>query len=369
MSVLSGLDPATEGEGQPAYDALLFVSFGGPEGPDDVMPFLENVTRGRGVPRDRLEQVATHYHARGGVSPINDQVRELIAAVQVELDKRGLALPVYWGNRNWHPMLTDTVEQMAADGVSRAIAFVTSAFSSYSGCRQYRENIAAACEAVGPTAPDVDKLRVFYDHPGFIDPMVESVRAAVGEIRDLIGTDSPDRQIRVLFTAHSIPLSMATGSDYQAQLGEASRLVAEGAGVDAADWSLVFQSRSGPPQMPWLEPDVCDAIKSLAADDTGVDGVDGVVVVPIGFVSDHMEVIQDLDTDAAAAAAECGLAFSRASTVGADPRFASMIVDLMLERSGAPRNALGVLDIKPDVCALDCCPAPQRPAARPGRPG
>lgn len=332
------------------YDAILIVSFGGPEGPDDVMPFLENVTRGRGVPRERLELVATHYHARGGVSPINGQTRDLIAALHGALADADLDLPVYWGNRNWHPMLDETVGQMAADGVERAIAFVTSAFSSYSGCRQYRENIESAREAVGPTAPVIDKLRVFYDHPGFIQPMIDNLRASVAELEE-----AEVRGPAVLFSAHSIPTSMASGADYEAQLHEACRLVASGAGLD--DWSLVFQSRSGPPQMPWLEPDVVDAIEALP------DDASGVIVVPVGFISDHMEVLQDLDTDAARAAEARGLPFARTSTVGTDSRFVSMIVELIGERSGAvERRALGALEIKPDVCAVDCCPAPQRPA-------
>ena len=331
------------------YDAILIVSFGGPEGPDDVMPFLENVTRGRGVPRERLELVATHYHARGGISPINGQTRDLIAVLHGALADADLDLPVYWGNRNWHPMLAETVGQMAADGVKRAIAFVTSAYSSYSSCRQYRENIEAAREAVGPTAPVIDKLRVFYDHPGFIEPMVDNLRASVAELEE-----AEVRSPEVLFSAHSIPASMASGADYEAQLQEACRLVAEGAGVDK--WSLVFQSRSGPPQMPWLEPDVVDAIEALPADATGVIGV------PIGFISDHMEVLQDLDTDAARAAEARSLAFARTSTVGTDSRFTSMIVELIGERSGGvERRSLGALEIKPDFCAADCCPAPQRP--------
>ena len=334
-------------------DALLVVSFGGPEGPDDVMPFLENVTRGRGVPRERLELVAEHYLARGGISPINGQVRDLIAAIKTQAAERGLDLPIYWGNRNWEPYLADTVQQMADDGVQRALAFVTSAYSSYSGCRQYRENIAAAQGDVGDAAPVIEKLRAFYDHPGFIEPMIESVTDAATSVG---GVDDPG--LRVLFTAHSIPESMASTSDYVAQLQEASRLVAEGAGVE--NWSLVYQSRSGPPQVPWLEPDICDAITDLDADATSV------VVVPIGFISDHMEVIQDLDTDAAAAASTRGVTFARAATVGDDPRFASLVVDLVLERtSGLAQSALGRLAVRPDICPADCCPEPVRPQRRP----
>lgn len=329
------------------YDALLVVSFGGPEGIDDVMPFLENVTRGREVPKERLALVAEHYYHRGGISPINGHNRELIAKLEPALAVAGHELPVYWGNRNWHPLLTDTVAQMQADGVQRAIAFVTSAFSSYSGCRQYREDIARALDVVEPDAMVVDKLRVFYDHPGFIGPMVDNVREAAASV-------AAHNDVRVAFTAHSIPLSMAEQSQYVSQLTEACRLVAAGADIPA--WELVYQSRSGPPQMPWLEPDICDHIGALAD-----DGADAVVVVPIGFVSDHMEVIQDLDTEAAAAAASRGLAFARASTVGTDDRFIRMIIDLVEERSaGADRQGLGSLGLMPDMCAADCCPAPKR---------
>lgn len=339
------------------YDAILVVSFGGPEGHDDVLPFLENVTRGRGVPRERLEVVAEHYHARGGVSPINGQVRELIAAIRADHDRRGIEVPIYWGNRNWEPFLDDAVAQMAADGIESAAAFVTSAFSSYSGCRQYRENILASQSNVSG-APRIDKLRVFYDHPGFIEPMIDNVAAA------LAGLDDASRSPKLLFTAHSVPLSMARTSDYQAQLAESCRLIAEGVG--RSDWDLVFQSRSGPPSMPWLEPDICDAIADVGA--TG--SADGVVVIPVGFVSDHMEVIQDLDTDAAAAAGQAGLPFSRAATVGVDPRFAALVTDLVLERSGVIESqALGSLPPRPPECAADCCPAPQRrPAAPPRTP-
>ena len=346
-------------KGSTSYDAFLLVSFGGPEGPDDVLPFLQNVTSGRNIPVERLELVAEHYKHRGGVSPINEHNRQLLAKIEPALVAAGLELPVYWGNRNWHPMLVDTVEQMAADGVGRAIAFVTSAFSSYSGCRQYRENLQVACEAVGAAAPQIEKLRVFYDHPGFIEPMIESVVAAFADVAGSGSVAAGDGEARLVFTAHSIPQSMAAGCDYEAQLAEACALVAVGAGVGAGDYDIVYQSRSGPPQVPWLEPDICDHIATLAE-----QNVPGVVVVPIGFVSDHMEVIQDLDTEAAAAAAEHGLAFARAATVGDDDRFVAMIIELIEERvRGAERRALGGLEVKPDVCAADCCLAPTR-----GRP-
>ena len=333
------------------YDAVLLVSFGGPEAPDEVVPFLENVTRGRGIPRERLEQVGEHYFLFGGKSPINDQCRALIDALTPALVEAGIDLPIYWGNRNWHPMLTDTVRQMADDGVTKALAFVTSATSSYSGCRQYRENIVAACEAVDG-APEIHKIRQFYDHPGFIEPMIDNVAQCLDDLADA----------RLVFTAHSIPMSMADTSDYVAQLTEASRLVALGVGHD--DFDLVWQSRSGPPQIPWLEPDINDHLESL-----NESGVGSVVVVPIGFISDHMEVMFDLDTEATATAERLGMAMRRASTVGTDHRFVAGIVELIEERrSDGPVRALGTLEVRPDFCRVDCCPAPQRPASRPTIP-
>lgn len=351
---MSELTPDTPLISEPVeYDAVLIVSFGGPEAPDEVVPFLENVTRGRGIPKERLEQVGAHYHLFGGKSPINDQCRELIAALEPALASSGIDLPIYWGNRNWTPMLTDTVQQMADDGITRALAFVTSSTSSYSGCRQYREDIERAREAVGPTAPTIDKIRQFYDHPAFIDVMVDGVRQAL----ETVGQGA-----RLVFTAHSIPLSMASTSDYEAQLREASRLVSECVGHD--DFDLVWQSRSGPPQVPWLEPDINDHLEALAE-----SGTTAVVNVPIGFISDHMEVIYDLDTEAMATAERLGMSFVRSATVGHDPRFIEGIVELIEERrSGTPKRALGTLAIRPDYCALDCCPAPQRPPARPSIP-
>ena len=327
------------------YDAILIVSFGGPEAPEEVVPFLENVTRGRNIPRERLEQVGEHYFLFGGKSPINDQCRELVSALRSALTEADIDLPVYWGNRNWRPMLTDTVQQMADDGVEHAIAFVTSATSSYSACRQYREDIARAQEAVGESAPRIDKIRQFYDHPGFIEPMIDNVAQSLAQ--------APDA--RLVFTAHSIPMSMASTSDYEAQLREASRLVSKGVGHD--DYDLVWQSRSGPPQVPWLEPDINDHLESLNA-----DGVDSVVVIPIGFISDHMEVMFDLDTEAMATAERLGMTLVRASTVGTDHRFIEAIIELVEERrSNGPVRALGTLDVRPDVCAPGCCPAPSRP--------
>ena len=339
-----------------SYDAVLLVSFGGPDGPNDVMPFLENVLRGRNVPRERMLEVAEHYQHFGGKSPINEQNRALLEALRAELGTRGPTLPVYWGNRNWHPLLSDTLREMADAGVRRVVAFVTSAYSSYSGCRQYRENIAAACEPLGDRAPQVDKLRVFFNHPGFVGPMAANVTRA------LEGFPASARgEVPVLFTAHSIPSSMAANCRYETQLAEASRLVAEQAGVRA--WKLVYQSRSGPPTQAWLEPDVCDAIRDLHA-----QGASRVVIAPIGFISDHMEVLYDLDTEAADLCRDLGIHMIRAATVGTDPDFVGMIRDLIAERSGLlqQRSAIGVLPASHDVCPLDCCPAPARPAARPG---
>jgi ferrochelatase len=328
-------------------DALIVVSFGGPEGPDDVLPFLERVTAGRGVPRRRLLEVAEHYHRFGGVSPINAQNRALVAALEAELAARGWQLPVYWGNRNWHPFLADTVRQMARDGVHRALAFVTSAFSSYPGCRQYLEDIERARAEVGPDAPDVGKLRAFYDHPGFLRPMARRVEATLSAIPE-------DRRegVRLAFTAHSIPMNMASTSDYQAQLHEACGLVSGLLG-ERYEWELVYQSRSGPPAQPWLEPDVGDHLEKLAA-----AGVSDVVIVPIGFVSDHMEVRFDLDVEAAAKAGELGLRAHRAPTVGTDPDFVAMVVDLVAERGQPPRSRLrlGSHEPRPDVCPPGCCP-------------
>jgi len=339
-----------------AYDALLVVSFGGPDGPDEVIPFLENVLRGRNVPRERLLEVAEHYQHFGGRSPINEQNRQLVAAIERELAEHGLQLPVYWGNRNWHPLLADTLRRMAADGVRRALALVTSAFSSYSGCRQYREDIARAQQEVGPATPHVDKLRVFFNHPGFIEPMVERTRAALAQIP----ADRRSEAILV-FTAHSIPRAMAENCRYEEQLREACRLVAERIGRD--DWQLVYQSRSGPPSQPWLEPDVNDFLKRSQEPGARIQDV---VLVPIGFISDHMEVVYDLDTEARETCDRLGIHMVRAATVGTHPRFVQMIRELVVERmSAAPeRLALGKLGPSHDVCPDDCCLyTPKRPAA------
>ncbi|HEY8534331.1 MAG TPA: ferrochelatase [Micromonospora sp.] len=335
-----------------AYDAVVLVSFGGPEGPDDVMPFLENVTRGRNVPPERLAEVAEHYHHFGGVSPINQQCRDLLAAIRADFAAHGLDLPVYWGNRNWHPMLADTVAQMRDDGVRRALAFVTTAYGGYSSCRQYLEDIAAARAAVGPDAPVIDKLRHYYNHPGFIEPNVEAVRDALAKI-DLARRATT----RLVFTAHSIPLSMAAaagpeGGLYETQLREVARLVASAAAPDLP-YDLVWQSRSGPPHVPWLEPDINDHLETLPA-----QGVTSVVVSPIGFVSDHLEVIWDLDTEAAATAQRVGLEFVRAATAWMHPRFVAMVRELVVERLNGVgtqrRERIGDLPVW-DVCPADCC--------------
>jgi len=312
-----------------AYDALLLVSFGGPECREDVIPFLENVLRGRNVPRERMLAVAEHYYHFDGKTPINDQNRALIAA----LTELGVGLPIYWGNRNWNPLLPDTLRKMSEDGVTRALALVTSAFSSYSGCRQYRENIEAAR---GLLNIQIDKLRVFYNHPGFIEAMVERCRAVL----------TPSAQL--IFTAHSIPVAMAQTSCYQAQLEESCRLVA--AELGHTNWRLIYQSRSGSPAQPWLGPDICEYLKELAP---GAE----IVIAPIGFLSDHMEVIYDLDTEARELCDKLGIKMVRAATVGTHPKFVSMIRDLVRERTeGTPRLALGELGPSHDVCPVDCCP-------------
>lgn len=336
-----------------AYDSFLLVSFGGPEGPDDVMPFLENVLRGKNVPRQRMLEVAEHYQGFGGVSPINEQNRQLLSAIRREFDENGVGLPIYWGNRNWHPYFADTLRQMRDDGRKHCLAFFTSMFSCYSGCRQYRENIIAAREEVGEDAPLVDKVRMGFNHPGFIEAMADRVREAASEL----GLEASEATLT--FTAHSIPMGMAENCSYERQLTEASRLVA--GAVDAPDWSLVYQSRSGPPQQPWLEPDVCDAIESRVS--SGHTGP--LIVVPIGFVSDHMEVKYDLDDEAAGLCREQGIPMARAGTAGTHPAFVRMIRELVQERleHRDERPALGDLGPWHDVCPPDCCLyTPRRPA-------
>lgn len=338
----------------PGYDAVLLVSFGGPEGPDDVMPFLDNVTRGRGVPSERLEEVATQYDSFGGVSPINAQNQALLAALRAELDRRGRDIPLVWGNRNWSPYIEETVRELTEAGHHRVLALATSAYSSYSACRQYLEDIERARAAAGDGAPIIDKVRPYWNHPGFVLAMVERVQAAIERV------DPAERtRARLVFTAHSIPLSMASTSDYEAQLRDGAAMVSDRLDVDMG-WDLVFQSRSGPPQVPWLEPDIVDHLRTIHA-----EGINHVVVVPIGFVSDHMEVQYDLDTQAADVAAELGLTMVRAGTVGTHPLFVRGLVDLLDEHLvGSEVKALGALGPRQHPCRPGCCPAPSRP----GRP-
>jgi len=330
------------------YDALLIVSFGGPEGPDDVVPFLENVLRGKNVPRRRMLEVAEQYQLFGGVSPINAQVRALIAALVTELNANALELPVYWGNRNWHPLLPDAVGQMTEDGVKKALAFVLSAYSSYSGCRQYLEDIDRARQEVGPAAPKIDKLRAFYNHPGFIEALADRVEQAFAEIPHERRADAA-----LVYTAHSLPQAMAERCDYQQQLQETCGLVSQR--LQFTDWRLVYQSRSGPPNQPWLAPDVGDELRRI-----GRSGeVRDVVVAPVGFLSDHMEVVYDLDVKARQACDDVGLNMVRAGTVGSHPRFVQMIRELIVERlSESPqRLAIGQYGPAPDACPDDCCPS------------
>ena len=331
------------------------VSFGGPEGPDDVMPFLENVVRGKDVPRERLLAVARQYESFGGCSPANDQSRALLAALIGELNAHGPQLPVYWGNRNWHPLLADAVGQMAEDEVHHGLAFVTSAFGSYPTCRQYLEDIEQARAAVGPDAPTIDKLRLFYNHPGFIEATAERVVEALEEI-------PPERRdrSRLIFTAHSIPAAMAERSPYERQLREACRLATEsmkqkgeGGRERSKDWQLVFQSRSGRPEQPWLGPDIREHVRRLQAAGPVAD----LVVAPIGFLTEHKETIYDLDVEVGQLCEELGINMVRAATVGNHPRLVRMIRELVVERidPSGPRLALGCDGPWPDQCLGDCC--------------
>lgn len=347
------------------YDALLVLSFGGPEGPDEVRPFLENVTRGRGVPPERLDAVEEHYQHFGGVSPINELNRRLVADLS-----RAQELPVYFGNRNWHPLVEDTVEAMARDGVRRALVFATSAYGGYSACRQYHEDIARARDAAlarTGSAPDLVKLRHFYDHPLFVASVADGVRAARETLDSHIGSGGHDA--RVVFTAHSIPESADRtagppgegGHRYSRQMSEAAALVADAVGAPEHD--LVWQSRSGPPQIPWLEPDIVDHL-----DDLHDRGVGAVVVSPVGFVSDHLEVVWDLDNEAAEHAGKLGMGFARAASAGSDPRFVEMIVELVAEQAdGAPPRELGSapragVGCNGELCHPGCCEPAKRPA-------
>ncbi|MDN6399680.1 MAG: ferrochelatase [Brachybacterium sp.] len=364
------VDPASathtrRGEAKP-FDAILFASFGGPDGQDDVIPFLRNVTRGRGIPDERLEEVAGHYRARGGRSPITAQNETMIAALEQELAGRGIDLPIYFGNRNWAPYNDDAVRALHGDGHRHALGLVTSAFSSYSSCRQYREDFGMVLEETGLAGEvSIDKVRVYFNHPGFLEPVVDGVGSALAS---LVAEGHDADRIAVLFSTHSVPTSMAeasgpeetrvegSGGWYVEQHLSACRWVMEQLDDDAPelpDWQLVYQSRSGAPHIPWLEPDVNDVIAQLAADDTA----DAVVVVPIGFVTDHVEVIWDLDTEAKETAEEKGLAFRRVATSGEDPRFIAALADLVQERLDAqfPRRVVTDFGGTPDVCGVNCC--------------
>lgn len=327
------------------YDSILIVSFGGPEGPDDVMPFLENVLRGRNVPKERMEEVAEHYQHFGGKSPINEQNRALIKSLEDLIAETGPKLPIYFGNRNWNPMLPESLRQMRDDGCKNAIAFFTSVFSSYSGCRQYRENIELAQQQVGEDAPRVQKVRMSYNHPAFIEVMQERVQQA----KDTLPKEVADNAVLV-FTAHSIPLSMAKNCNYELHFAESSRLVADG--FPGHKHVLAYQSRSGSPHSPWLEPDIADVISEQHK-----NAEKAVVVIPIGFVSDHMEVMFDLDVEAKDLAAELGIPFARAQTAGTHPKFVAMIRDLILERvtDSKERPAVGTHGACHDVCPVNCC--------------
>jgi ferrochelatase len=333
------------------YDAILVVSFGGPESKEEVIPFLENVLRGRNIPRERMLSVAEHYYHFEGKSPINQQTRALIAALEAELGRNRPKLPIYWGNRNWHPLLEETLLKMKHDGIRRALAFVTSAYSSYSGCRQYREDIAQAQAEVGAGAPEVDKLRAFFNHPAFIEATVERVRDAL----DVVPQEAR-RDVQVVYLAHSIPVSMANTSEYVVQLEEVRRLVSLALGHK--NDALVYQSRSGAPGQAWLEPDILDYLRQVKAGNLA----SAVVLAPIGFISDHMEVVYDLDVQARQVCDALALPMTRAKTVGVHPKFVGMIRELILERMnpGAERRALGTLGPRADVCAEDCCPGRRR---------
>jgi ferrochelatase len=348
-----GVAPSAEPALLGRREALLLLSFGGPEGHDDVLPFLENVTRGRGIPRERLEEVAQHYHHFGGVSPINEQNKALIAAVQKDLAAAGVDLPVYWGNRNWAPFVEDAWRQMADDGIEHVYVFATSAYASASGCRQYHEDVARARATFGPGAPTAEKLPHYFDAPGFVRANADALAAALASLPEDVRATA-----RLLATAHSIPNAMAAvagplGGAYEAELMAAAQAVVDAA-APGRPFDLVWQSRSGPPSMPWLEPDVNDHLRTLAA-----AGEQAVVVFPIGFVSDHLEVIWDLDNEARETAAELGLTFVRAGTAGTHPAFVAMVRELLAERRTGGEPRLGT------DCPASCCfvARPARPAS------
>ena len=328
-----------------SFDALLVVSFGGPEKHEDVLPFLENVLRGKNVPRERMLEVAEHYYHFDGRSPINDQNKQLIAALEQEFKNHDVNLPIYWGNRNWHPLLPDTLKQMQADGIRHAAALATSAFGSYSGCRQYREDIARAQQTAGVQDMVIEKLPNFCDRPEFIEAVTDRVRAAMAELPPAENSASHPKAEQLIFTAHSIPVSMADASPYVRQLKEASARVAAACGMN--NWTLVYQSRSGPPSQPWLAPDICDHLRAQHA-----AGVRRVIICPIGFISDHMEVLYDLDTEARALCDQIGMKMVRAGTAGSHPKLIDMVRDMVLN---APTTEILA------HCEPGCCPAPQRP--------
>jgi len=360
------------------YDAVLLLSFGGPEKPEDVLPFMRNVTRGKGIPEERLVEVSQHYALFGGRSPINDQNRELLAALRAELDARGIDTPLAWGNRNGEPYTDGALADLRGSGASRVLALVTSAYGSYSGCRQYREHVAAALAGVAGHGDDtpadaeaaagvrVDKLRHYFNHPGFVRANADAVVEAFTDLAARLGRPRADvaAEAPLLFVTHSIPLAMEAGSaaarpGYVAQHQDACREVAQLVAADLGvtpDWSLAFCSRSGPPSQPWLEPDVNDVLTERAA-----GGTTAVVMSPIGFVSDHMEVAYDLDTEAMATAEGLGVTAVRAGSASTRAPFVAGLVDLMLERAAAERGedperaTVGVLGAWPDRCAVGCC--------------
>ncbi|MGY1845620.1 ferrochelatase [Modestobacter sp. SYSU DS0875] len=353
-----GVAPSTAPAPAGRREALLVLGFGGPEGPADVMPFLENVTRGRGIPRERLEAVAEHYHHFGGVSPINDQNEALIAALEAEFETAGIDLPVYWGNRNWAPYVEDAWRQMAEDGVEHAYVLATSAYASFSGCRQYHEDVARARVALesdpaAPAGPTAEKLPHYFDTPGFVQANADALTAALAQLP----ADLRDGA-RLVATAHSIPNAMADvagpqGHAYEAELQRAAQLVVDAA-APGRPFDLVWQSRSGPPSVPWLEPDVNDHLRALAE-----NGEQAVVVFPVGFISDHLEVIWDLDNEAKETAEELGLAFARAATAGTHEAFVRSLRELLEERRAGGEPRLGT------NCPASCCfvQRPARPAA------
>ncbi len=379
-SAATVLNPVTEaGRMEPRhYDGILLASFGGPEGQDDVIPFLRNVTRGRGIPDERLEEVSHHYRANGGISPINAQNRALKADLEAELSARGISLPVLWGNRNWAPYIPQTLQSAYDDGHRRLLMITTSAYSCYSSCRQYREDIGMALTDTGLDGKlAVDKVRQYFDHPGFVEPFIEGTAEGLAKVRAELAAGTSDAPVHVLFATHSIPMrdaeaagrsdgeprDFAEGSAYVAQhlangaavMAQVDALSAEaGQGAVATPWSLVYQSRSGAPHVPWLEPDINDALEELSG-----QGVKGVVIVPLGFVTDHMEVLWDLDTEARETCERLGLAFDRVPTPGTHRKFITGLADLICERTAenniADRPAMTDLGPWYDVCRPGCC--------------